>query len=112
MRLVDSTRLAAAEGPERRVAMLAEHGIDALNMHQTDWTGGLTTLVHRFERYAPSSGPAARAGCTTWSAWASTASSDSVDRMIEAVHAVSGSGRSVQPAPATASHTMTKAGRR
>jgi len=50
--LVDSTRLAKMkQGPERRAALLAEHGIDAVNLHHTDWTGGLTTLFHRFDRY-------------------------------------------------------------
>ena len=50
--LVDSTRIRRIkEGPERRAATLAEVGIDAINMHATDWTGGLTTLFHRFERY-------------------------------------------------------------
>ncbi|HEX5366027.1 MAG TPA: glycerophosphodiester phosphodiesterase [Acidimicrobiales bacterium] len=49
VRLVDSTRLdRIAEGPERRAAVLADHGIDAVNMHHLDWTGGLTTLFHRF----------------------------------------------------------------
>ena len=53
VRLVDSTRLARIkEGPERRAATLATLGIDALNMHHADWTGGLTTLLHRFDRYA------------------------------------------------------------
>lgn len=53
VRLVDSTRLRRIkEGPERRAASLASAGIDALNMHYTDWTGGLTTLVHRFGRLA------------------------------------------------------------
>lgn len=53
VRLVDSTRLRAVrEGAERRAATLAEVGIDALNMHHTDWTGGLTTLLHRFGRLA------------------------------------------------------------
>ncbi len=52
-RLVDSTRLSRiAEGPERRAATLRDVGIDALNMHHTDWTGGLTVLLHRFDRYA------------------------------------------------------------
>jgi glycerophosphoryl diester phosphodiesterase len=52
VRLVDSTRLRRIkEGPERRAANLAAAGIDAVNMHATDWTGGLTTLFHRFERY-------------------------------------------------------------
>lgn len=52
-KLVDSTRLSRIkEGPERRASRLRDHGIDALNMHHTDWTGGLTTLVHRFERLA------------------------------------------------------------
>ena len=53
VRLVDSTRLKRLrEGPERRAARLAEAGVDAINMHHTDWTGGLTTLFHRFELYA------------------------------------------------------------
>lgn len=50
VRLVDSTRLRRIkEGPERRAASLAEAGVDAVNMHHTDWTAGLTTLFHRFE---------------------------------------------------------------
>ena len=51
VRLVDSTRIRRIkEGPERRAASLAEAGVDAINMHASDWTGGLTTLFHRFER--------------------------------------------------------------
>lgn len=50
-RLVDSTRLSRIkEGPERRAATLAEHGIDAINLHHSDWNGGLVALFHRFER--------------------------------------------------------------
>jgi glycerophosphoryl diester phosphodiesterase len=53
VRLVDSTRLRRMrEGPERRAADLADAGIDAVNLHFSDWTAGLTTLFHRFERYA------------------------------------------------------------
>jgi glycerophosphoryl diester phosphodiesterase len=53
VRLVDSTRLARLkEGPERRAAQLRELGIDALNLHHSDWTVGLVTLVHRFGRCA------------------------------------------------------------
>lgn len=52
-RLVDSTRVARIkEGVERRAARLKEAGVDALNMHHSDWSGGLVTLVHRFDRYA------------------------------------------------------------
>jgi glycerophosphoryl diester phosphodiesterase len=51
VRLVDSTRLKRIrEGPERRAANLADAGVDAVNLHHTDWTGGLTTLFHRFKR--------------------------------------------------------------
>jgi glycerophosphoryl diester phosphodiesterase len=50
VKLVDSTRLdRIKEGPERRAAALSAAGIDAINMHYRDWTGGLTTLFHRFE---------------------------------------------------------------
>ncbi|MDO8390136.1 MAG: glycerophosphodiester phosphodiesterase [Actinomycetota bacterium] len=53
VRLVDSTRLARLkEGPERRAATLAANGIDAVNMHHSDWNGGLVALFHRFERVA------------------------------------------------------------
>jgi glycerophosphoryl diester phosphodiesterase len=48
-RLVDSTRLRRMrEGPERHVAAVAEAGVDAVNLHHSDWSGGLVTLVHRF----------------------------------------------------------------
>ena len=51
VKLVDSTRLnRIREGPERRAATLAAEGIHAINLHQSDWTGGLTTLFHRFDR--------------------------------------------------------------
>lgn len=53
VKLVNSTRLRRiSESPERRAATLAEVGIDALNMHWTDWSAGLVTLLHRFERLA------------------------------------------------------------
>ncbi|MDQ3470523.1 MAG: glycerophosphodiester phosphodiesterase [Actinomycetota bacterium] len=53
VRLVNSVRLARIkEGPERRAAALAAAGIDAVNMHHQDWSGGLATLFHRFERLA------------------------------------------------------------
>lgn len=49
VRLVDSTRLSRIkEGPERRAARLQELQIDAINLHQSDWSGGLATLFHRF----------------------------------------------------------------
>jgi glycerophosphoryl diester phosphodiesterase len=50
VRLVDSTRLKRIkEGAERRAADLADAGIDAVNMHHSDWNLGLATLFHRFE---------------------------------------------------------------
>ncbi len=49
LQLVNSIRLSKiAEGPERRCANLASNGIVALNMHYTDWNGGLVALTHRF----------------------------------------------------------------
>jgi glycerophosphoryl diester phosphodiesterase len=50
--LVDSTRLKRlTDGPERHAAKIADVGIDAINMHHTDWNLGLTTLFHRFGRF-------------------------------------------------------------
>lgn len=49
VRLVDSTVLRhMPDGPERRAAQLADAGIDAVNLHQSEWTGGLVALFHRF----------------------------------------------------------------
>ena len=48
-RLVHSTRLAKLTvTPELHAARLAELGIDVINMHHTDWNGGLVVLFHRF----------------------------------------------------------------
>jgi glycerophosphoryl diester phosphodiesterase len=52
-RLVNSTFLGhLPDGPERRAAELREHGVDALNLHHSEWTAGLVALCHRFGRYA------------------------------------------------------------
>jgi glycerophosphoryl diester phosphodiesterase len=51
VRLVNSTRLASMDdGPERRAAQLRSAGIDAVNLHQGEWTAGLVALFHRFGR--------------------------------------------------------------
>jgi glycerophosphoryl diester phosphodiesterase len=53
VRLVNSVRARdVKEGLEKRAADLAATGIDAVNLHCTEWTGGLTVLFHRFERLA------------------------------------------------------------
>ncbi|MCZ7525958.1 MAG: glycerophosphodiester phosphodiesterase family protein [Acidimicrobiia bacterium] len=50
VRLVHSVRRRAVTGPiERHAFDLARIGIDAMNMHHTDWTRGLVALFHRFE---------------------------------------------------------------
>ena len=50
--LVNSTRRKdMRQGPERRAAQLAEAGIDAVNLHYSDWTAGMTALFHRFGRF-------------------------------------------------------------
>jgi glycerophosphoryl diester phosphodiesterase len=92
--LVDSTRLRRMrQGPERRAAQLAHAGIDAVNLHWSDWTGGLTALFHRFERL-----------CFAWDAQhertltavlgmgVDGVYSDHVGRMVEAVRAGAGRG--------------------
>ena len=49
--LVHSTHLRRMpHGPERLAAQLANDGIEVVNLHRTEWTGGLTTLFHRFGR--------------------------------------------------------------
>ncbi len=49
IKVVNSTRIQRLkDGPEKRAALLADKGIDVLNMHITDWNGGLVTLMHKF----------------------------------------------------------------
>jgi glycerophosphoryl diester phosphodiesterase len=51
--LVHSTRVARLPaGTERHAAELSSHGIQAVNFHYRDWTGGTIALYHRFERLA------------------------------------------------------------
>ena len=51
VRLIDSTSLKEMEdGPERRAFQLSEAGIDGVNLHRNEWTGGMATLFHRFDR--------------------------------------------------------------
>lgn len=53
VRLVNSTGLRQLpHGPERRAAQLADAGVDAVNLHHSEWTGGHVALFHRFERLA------------------------------------------------------------
>ena len=57
-----------------------------MNMHHTDWTGGLTTLFHRFGRLAS---PGTRSSTTDCARAARMGIdgvySDHVDRMVDAV---------------------------
>ena len=47
--LVHSTAMKSLEGgPEHHAALLSSLGIRACNMHHTEWSGGLSTLYHRF----------------------------------------------------------------
>jgi len=51
VRLIDSSSLKLMDaGPERRAHQLAEAQIDGVNLRQHEWSGGMTTLFHRFER--------------------------------------------------------------
>jgi glycerophosphoryl diester phosphodiesterase len=49
IRLLQTTRLERVQGtPERRAEYLARHHIDGINLHRSDWNGGLVALFHRF----------------------------------------------------------------
>ena len=92
--LVDSTRIhRIKEGPERRAMSLRDAGIACLNLHESDWTAGLTTLFHRFGIH-----------CFGWDAQlprvldellakgVDAVYSDHVDRMVDALRAADASG--------------------
>ncbi len=50
VRLVHSTSRHRIRGSlERHAADLAEHRIDAINLHHSEWTRGLVALFHRFD---------------------------------------------------------------
>lgn len=87
VRLVDSTRLRKMrEGPERRAARLHEQGVDAVNLHASDWTVGLTTLFHRFDRLALGwDAQFPRVLAQLLAMGIDGVFSDHVDRMVEAV---------------------------
>jgi glycerophosphoryl diester phosphodiesterase len=87
VRLVDSTRIdRIKEGAERRAATLASKGIDAINMHYLDWTGGLTTLFHRFGVLAFGwDAQAPRVLSELIDSGIDGVYSDHVDRMVDAV---------------------------
>ncbi len=92
VRLIDSTSVKAINaaklygGPERRAHDLAEAGIDGVNLRQNEWSGGMVTLFHRFDRL-----------CFGWDAQHTRVLNellrmgidgvycDTVDRMVEAV---------------------------
>ena len=75
-KLVNSLRLRdMKQGPERHAAELAALEVDAINLHHSDWTGGLTTLFHRFNRY-----------CVAWDAQHVRVIRDLVRMGIDGVH--------------------------
>ena len=48
--LVSSTRLSKLKkGPEMHAAHMRDLGVEVMNMHHTDWNGGLVALFQRFE---------------------------------------------------------------
>jgi glycerophosphoryl diester phosphodiesterase len=50
VKLVHSERRTAISAPlERHAFELASTGIDAMNLHHTEWSAGLVSLFHRFE---------------------------------------------------------------
>lgn len=90
--LVNSTRLAdLPRGPERRAADLAAHRIDAVNLHRSEWTGGLTTLFHRFGVLAFGwDAQFERHLAELVHAGIDAVYSDHVDRMVEVIAAICG----------------------
>ncbi len=49
VQLVHSTFVSRMpDGVESHAALMAERGIDAVALHQSEWTGGRTSLFHRF----------------------------------------------------------------
>lgn len=85
--LVHSQRARRIDGSmERHAADLAEAGIDAMNMHHTEWTTGLVTLFHRFGLQAFAwDAQEIRQLRNVIAMGVDAVYSDHVDRMVEAV---------------------------
>jgi glycerophosphoryl diester phosphodiesterase len=94
-KLVHSSRLGALGGsPEAHAARMADAGVDALNLRHTEWTGGRTTLLHRFERLALAwDCQHARTLDEVLDAGIDGVYSDHVDRMVDAIERLGGHGR-------------------
>ena len=92
VRLVHSTRIdRLSGGPERHAADLSESGIDAVNLRRDDWTGGLTTLYHRFGVLAFGwDAQQARHIAELVAAGIDAVYSDHVDRMVEVLERFAG----------------------
>lgn len=89
-RLVEVTRLRAiGQGSERRAATLAAAGIDAIELRETDWNAGRTTLFHRFGILALAGASSHRHRLdAVLDVGVDGVSSDQVDPMVAAVAAV------------------------
>ena len=87
-RLVNSTRLGRInEGIERRLALLHEAEIEALNMFHSDWSGGTVALAHRFQVLAFGWGAHhERELASVVDAGIDAVYSDYVDRMVSVVN--------------------------
>lgn len=88
-RLVHSTRLARMGGrPEQHAARLASSGIDAVNLRESDWTGGHVAMYHRFGLLALAwDCQFPRTLAAALDAGMDGVYSDHVDRMVEAIAA-------------------------
>ena len=76
LRLVCSTRVnRMSDSPERFAARLAEVNVEAINLPAKQWTGGLTTLFHRFDRL-----------CFAWGAEYERVLTDLVRMGIDAIY--------------------------
>jgi len=79
---------------ERHAADLTAVGIDAINLHQSEWTGGLVALFHRFGRLAFGwDAQETRQLDTLLRMRIDAVYSDHVDRMVQAIRAWEGAGR-------------------
>jgi hypothetical protein len=87
LRLVHTTALARLKlGPERHAADLAASAIDAVALPCSEWSTGLVTLFHRFERLTVSSDPVhGRIFDEVLSTGIDALSTAHVDRFVDAV---------------------------
>jgi glycerophosphoryl diester phosphodiesterase len=98
VRLVHSTRIGAIGKPEPHAARLRDLRVDAVNLHHSEWSGGMVALYHRFRRFTLGwDAQHERVIRSLLAAGIDGVFSDHVDRMVDVADAIGRDGDRAGP---------------